>query len=154
MRFIITAGPGDSKVETASAIGPDGSFDDRLFAAYMKFNEDMHQAGVLVASEGLNPGAKGARVGIAGGKRKVLDGPFAETKELVGGFYIVDVASLDEAISWALRCPVGLGTDNVLEIRPLTEMTDIPSALLELSRKVAPAWTASVTGGARSRSRS
>jgi len=120
----------------------------------MKFNEDMHQAGVLVASEGLNPGAKGARVGIAGGKRKVLDGPFAETKELVGGFYIVDVASLDEAISWALRCPVGLGTDNVLEIRPLTEMTDIPSALLELSRKVAPAWTASVTGGARSRSRS
>jgi hypothetical protein len=84
----------------------------------------------------------------------VLDGPFAETKELVGGFYIVDVASLDEAISWALRCPVGLGTDNVLEIRPLTEMTDIPPALLELSRKVAPAWTASVTGGARSRSRS
>jgi hypothetical protein len=147
MRFIITAGPGDTQVktETESAIAPDGSFDEKLFSAYMKFNEDMHRAGVLVASEGLNPGAKGARVGIAGSKRKVLDGPFAETKELVGGFYIVDVASLDEAISWALRCPVGLGTDNVLEIRPLTEMTDIPPALLELSKKVAPAWTASVT---------
>jgi len=149
MRFIITAGPGDTKVETESAIGPDGSFDEKLFSAYMKFNEDMHRAGVLVASEGLNPGAKGARVGVARGKRTVLDGPFTEAKELVGGFYIVDVASLDEAISWALRCPVGLETANVLEIRPLTEMTDIPSALLELSKKVAPAWTASVTGGAK-----
>ena len=146
MRFIITAGPGDTKVETESAIGPDGSFDEKLFSAYMKFNEDMHRAGVLVASEGLNPGAKGARVGVTRGKRTVLDGPFAEAKELVGGFYIVDVASLDEAVSWALRCPTGLGTDNVLEIRPLTEMTDIPAALLELSKKVAPAWTASVVG--------
>jgi hypothetical protein len=149
MRFIITAGPGDTKVEAESAIGPDGSFDEKLFAAYMKFNEDMHNAGVLVASEGLNPGAQGARVGVARGRRTVLDGPFAEAKELVGGFYIVDVASLDEAISWALRCPVGLGTTDVLEIRPLTEMTDIPPALLELSKKVAPAWTASVTGAAR-----
>ena len=146
MRFIITAGPGDTKVESESAIGPDGSFDEKLFSAYMKFNEDMHRAGVLVASEGLNPGAKGARVGVTRGKRTVLDGPFAEAKELVGGFYIVDVASLDEAVSWALRCPTGLGTDNVLEIRPLTEMTDIPAALLELSKKVAPAWTASVVG--------
>jgi hypothetical protein len=145
MRFIITAGPGDTKVENAAAAGPDGALDEGLFAAYMKFNEDMHKAGVLVASEGLNPGAKGARVGIKSGKRTVLDGPFAETKELVGGFYIVDVGSLDEAISWALRCPVGLGVDNVLEIRPLTEMTDIPPALLELSARVAPSWTASVT---------
>jgi hypothetical protein len=151
MRFIITAGTGDTKVETESAIGPDGSFDDKLFSAYMKFNEDMHQAGVLVASEGLNPGAKGARVGVSRGKRTVLDGPFAETKELVGGFYVIDVASLDEAVSWALRCPIGMGTDNVLEIRPLTEMTDIPPSLLELSKKVAPAWTASVTGGGAKR---
>jgi len=151
MRFIITAGPGDTKPETDGHLRPDAPMDLAMFAAYMKFNEDMHQAGVLVAAEGLNPGAKGARVGISGGKRAVLDGPFAETKELVGGFYIVDVKSLDEAISWALRCPVGLGTDNVLEIRPLTEMTDIPPALLELSRKVAPAWTASVTGGGKSR---
>ena len=149
MRFIITAGPGDTKVENEAPIGPDGSFDEKLFAAYMKFNEELHNAGVLVASEGLNPGAQGARVGVARGKRTVVDGPFAEAKELIGGFYIVEVASLDEAISWALRCPVGLGSADVLEIRPLTEMTDIPPALLELSKKVAPAWTASVTGEAR-----
>ena len=145
MRFIITAGPGDTKAERNRRSVRTGRSTRSCSAAYMKFNEDMHKAGVLVASEGLNPGAKGARVGVAGGKRTVLDGPFAETKELVGGFYIVDVGSLDEAISWALRCPVGLGTANVLEIRPLTEMTDIPPALLELSAKVAPAWTASVT---------
>ncbi|HEY7372136.1 MAG TPA: YciI family protein [Polyangia bacterium] len=145
MRFIITAAPGDTTVENKSAIGPDGSFDPELFAAYMRFNEEMHQAGVLVASEGLNPAGKGARIGVSRGKRAVLDGPFAESKELVGGFYVLEVESLDEAITWALRCPVGLGTDNVLEIRPLTEMTDIPPDLLALSRKVAPAWTASAT---------
>jgi hypothetical protein len=145
MRFIITAAPGDAKVESESAVGPDAPVDPDLFSAYMRFNEEMHKAGVLVASEGLNPGGKGARVGVVRGKRTVLDGPFTESKELVGGFYIVEVASLDEAISWALRCPLGLGTDNVLEIRALTAMTEIPPALLELSRKVAPAWTASVT---------
>ena len=85
-----------------------------------------------------------ARFDAAFEHRARLDA-FAEAKELIGGFYIVEVASLDEAISWALRCPVGLGSANVLEIRPLTEMTDIPPALLELSARVAPAWTASVT---------
>jgi hypothetical protein len=145
MRFIITAGPGDTTPETDGHLRPDAPFDEKMFAAYMKFNEDMHQAGVLVASEGLNPGGKGARVGVSGGKRTVLDGPFTEAKELLGGFYVIEVKSLDEAIAWALRCPVGLGTDNVLEIRPLTEMSDIPRELLELSAKVAPAWTASVT---------
>jgi len=150
MRFIITAAPGDSKAGTdAATSNPEGSFDADLFAAYMRFNEEMHQAGVLVASEGLNPGGKGARIGVRGGRRAVLDGPFAESKELVGGFYVLEVESLDEAIAWALRCPHGLGTDNVLEIRPLTEMTDIPPDLLALSRKVAPAWTASVTAPRR-----
>ena len=75
---------------------------------------------VLVASEGLNPGAPGARVAIAKGKRYLVDGPFAESKELVGGFYIIEVASLEEAIQWALRAPTGLGTDDILEIRQLT----------------------------------
>jgi hypothetical protein len=145
MRYIITAARGDTKVETKPAIRPDGSFDTELFAAYMRFNEEMHQAGVLVAAEGLNPDGKGARIGVVRGKRAVLDGPFTESKELVGGFYVLEVDSLDEAIAWALRCPLGLGTDNVLEIRPLTEMTDIPPDLLALSREVAPAWTASVT---------
>jgi hypothetical protein len=144
MRFIITSGP-DSSQPSRQPVAADGSFDLELFAKYMKFNEDMHKAGVLVASEGINPGRGGARVGVAGGKRTVLDGPFTETKELIGGFYIVDVASLDEAISWALRCPVGFDAANLLEIRPLTDLQDIPHEMQEISAKVAPAWTASVT---------
>jgi len=154
MRFMITASAGDAKVakvDPGARRGPDAPVATELFAAYMRFNEEMHQAGVLVASEGLNPGGKGARIGVKAGKRAVVDGPFTESKELVGGFYIVEVASLDEAIAWALRCPVGLGTDNVLEIRQLTAMTEIPPELLELSRKVAPAWTASVTTPRRPR---
>jgi hypothetical protein len=149
MRFVITAGPGEDKAEGDGHLQTDVPFDQEMFAAYMKFNEDMHTAGVLVASEGINPLARGARVGVARGKRTVLDGPFAESKELLGGFYVIDVKSLDEAISWALRCPVGLGTDNLLEIRPLTAMDDIPPELLKLSAAVAPAWTASVTGPGR-----
>ena len=144
MRFIITAGPGDTKAE-GPPVGPDGGFDHELFSKYMKFNEDLHKAGVLIASEGINPGKKGARVGVAGGKRTVVDGPFTETKELIGGFYIIEVGSLDEAISWALRCPVGLDSANLLEIKPLTDLEDIPPDLYALSAKVAPAWTASVT---------
>jgi hypothetical protein len=144
MRFIITSGPGDTKAE-GPPVGPDGGFDHDLFAKYMKFNEEMLKAGVLIASEGINPGRKGARIGVAGGKRVVVDGPFTETKELIGGFYIIDVGSLDEAISWALRCPVGLHSANLLEIMPLTDLEDIPRDLHELSAKVAPAWTASVT---------
>jgi hypothetical protein len=137
MRFIITA----RRDETS----PEGEapFDDKVFAAYMKFNEDMHRAGVLVAAEGLLPGTPGAQVGVANGKRRVLDGPFAESKELVGGFYIVDVPSLEEAKAWALRCPTGLGSDDILEIRQLTGSDDLPQAMLDLAASVAPTWTAS-----------
>lgn len=141
MRFIITSGPGDTKAEAPQ----DGSFDHELFAKYMKFNEDLLKAGVLVASEGINPGKQGARVGVVGGKRTVLDGPFTEAKELIGGFYIIDVGSLDEAISWAMRCPVGFHATDLLQIMPLTDLEDIPRDLYEVSAKVAPAWTASVT---------
>jgi hypothetical protein len=107
----------------------------------MKFNEEMHNAGVLVAAEGLNPAGRGARVEVKKGKRTVVDGPFAESKELVGGFYIVDVPSLDDAIAWALRAPTGLGFDDVMEIRPLTSEEDIPPNLLELVKKAAPTWS-------------
>jgi hypothetical protein len=140
MRFIITAqaGTDDTKV------GTEACFDEKLFAAYMKFNEEMHTAGVLVASEGLNPAARGARVAVSQGKRCVIDGPFAESKELVGGFYIIDVKSLDEAIQWALRAPCGWGTDDVLEIRQLTGAGDIPPELLEIIRSAAPTWSAAV----------
>jgi hypothetical protein len=140
MRFIITAQAGTN----APKPGAEAVFDEALFVAYMKFNEEMHQAGVLVASEGLNPAARGARIEVAQGRRRVVDGPFAESKELVGGFYIIDVNSLDEAIQWALRAPSGMGTDDVLEVRQLTGAGDIPPELLRLIQSAAPTWSASV----------
>jgi hypothetical protein len=140
MRFIITAQAGTDEAKA----GTEAGFDEKLLVAYMKFNEEMHKAGVLVASEGLNPAAQGARVAVSDGKRRVVDGPFAESKELVGGFYIIDVKSLDEAIQWALRAPSGLGTDDVLEIRQLTGAGDIPPEILKIINSAAPTWSASV----------
>jgi len=138
MRFMITAAPDPNKAKTEG----EAAFDNTVLAAYMKFNEDMHKAGVLIASEGLNPAGKGARVGISRGKRVVLDGPFTETKELVGGFYLIEVKSLEEAIGWALRCPTGLGTDDVLTIHQMTEASDIPPQFLKIIVEAAPTWSA------------
>jgi hypothetical protein len=138
MRFIITAKPG----EDGTPPDPNAPFDEALFSAYMRFNEEMHRAGVLVAAEGLKPGGEVARVEVKKGKRGVVDGPFAESKELVGGFYIIEVASQEEAVQWALKCPTGLGFDDVLEIRALTGEDDIPPRLLELVWAAAPTWTA------------
>ena len=140
MRFIITAQAGSDETKA----GTEGSFDESLLVAYMKFNEEMHKAGVLVASEGLNPAARGARVAVSKGERYVVDGPFAESKELVGGFYIIDVTSLDEAIQWALRAPSGMGNDDVLEIRQLTGAGDVPPEILKIINAAAPTWSASV----------
>lgn len=110
----------------------------------MRFNEEMHKAGVLVASEELNPTAQGARIAVTDGKRYLVDGPFAESKELVGGFYIIDVASLEEAVAWALRAPSGLGSDDILEVRRLTGAEDLPTALLQLIDEAAPSWSADI----------
>lgn len=140
MRFMITAAPDPNAPKKTEADAPP---DEKLFAAYMKFNEDMHKAGVLIASEGLNPTRKGARVGISGGKRAVLDGPFVESKELVGGFYLIEVGSLEEAIDWALRCPTGLESADVLTIHPMTDASDIPPEYLQLIKEAAPTWSAS-----------
>jgi hypothetical protein len=139
MRFIITTHPDGPQTKSPAPM------DDALFTAYMKFNEDLHQAGVLVASEGLTPGTPGALVKVSGGRRKVVDGPFAESKELVGGFYVIEVPTLEEAKAWALRCPVGMESADVLEIRQLTAAEDIPAPYLELAKKAAPNWTASIT---------
>ena len=139
MRFIITSTTAGDAPKTEAA------FDHAIFQAYMKFNEDLHNAGVLVASEGLLPGTPGARVAVAGGKRKVVDGPFAESKELVGGFYVIDVPTFEDAKAWALRCPVGMPSADVLEIRQLTGAEDIPAPFLDMAASVAPNWTASLT---------
>jgi hypothetical protein len=138
MRFIITSRRDETNPPE------DENVDPAVFVAYMKFNEELQTAGVLVASEGLTPGTPGARVVVSGGRRKAIDGPFAESKELVGGFYIVDVPSLAEAKAWALRCPVGLATADVLEVRQLTGAEDIPAPFLEMAKEVAPNWTASI----------
>jgi hypothetical protein len=135
MRFIITSRRDDTQPQ------PEATLNEAVFSAYMRFNEDLHRAGVLVASEGLTPGAPGARVVAAGGRRKVVDGPFAESKELVGGFYVIDVPSLEEAKAWALRCPVGMDAANVLEIRQLTGAEEIPEPFLTLAREAAPTWS-------------
>ena len=90
-----------------------------------KFNEELVKAGIMLAGDGLQPSAKGKRIRFARGERKVVDGPFSETKELVAGFWIWKVKSLDEAVQWASRCPDPMpGEEAELELRPLYEMDD------------------------------
>ena len=137
MRFLII--PTLTASDTKAAA--DAPFDEKSFVAYMKYNEDMHTAGVLVASEGLNPGARGAHIAVTGGKRAVMDGPFAETKELVAGFWMIDVKSREEAIEWALRCPINPAGDEVIEIRQLTGASDLPPELVKLITAAAPTWS-------------
>ncbi|MBB5015929.1 YciI family protein [Rehaibacterium terrae] len=95
-----------------------------LLAEMTKFNEELVKAGVMLAGEGLQPSAKGARVRFSGNSRTVVDGPFAEAKELIAGFWLWQVRSLDEAIEWAKRCPNPTGVEGELEIRPVFEAED------------------------------
>jgi hypothetical protein len=100
-----------------------------MFAAMGKFNEELVKAGVMQAGEGLHPSSKGARVRFSGKDRKVIDGPFAETKELVAGFWIWQCASLQEAIDWVKRCPNPMPGDSEIEIRRIYEAADFGDAL-------------------------
>jgi len=90
---------------------------EELLTAMGKYNEELANAGVLLAGEGLHPSSKGARVRFSGSKRTVTDGPFAETKELIAGFWLIQVKSLDEAIEWVKRCPNPMESDSDIEIR-------------------------------------
>lgn len=94
-------------------------------AAMMKYNESLQKAGVLLALDGLHPPSMGARVSFAGGKPKVTDGPFAEAKEVLGGYWMIQVKSKAEAIEWASRCPAG--ENEVIEIRQVQEYSDFPA---------------------------
>jgi hypothetical protein len=98
------------------------------FAEMGRFNEELVKAGVMVSGEGLHPSAKGARVHFSGDQRRVIDGPFAETKELVAGFWIWQCASLQEAIDWAKRCPNPMRGDSEIEIRRIYEAEDFGEA--------------------------
>jgi hypothetical protein len=99
--------------------------DEKLLADMQKYNEELVKAGVLLAGEGLHPSSKGARVRFSGDKRTVIDGPFAETKELVAGFWLIQVKSKEEAIEWVKRAPNPFpGTESEVEIRQVFEAED------------------------------
>jgi hypothetical protein len=98
--------------------------DEKLLAAMGKFNEELVKAGVMLAGEGLQPSSKGARVRFSGTKRTVIDGPFAETKELIAGFWIWRVNSKQDAIDWVKRCPNPFSGDSEIEIRQVFESED------------------------------
>jgi hypothetical protein len=98
---------------------------EKLLTDMGKFNEELVKAGVMLAGDGLHPSVKGKRVHFADGKKTIIDGPFAETKELVAGFWIWQVKSMDEALAWARRCPDPMpGEESELEIRPIFEAED------------------------------
>lgn len=124
MRFMLLMIPGGYE-NAAPGTMPDA----KAVEAMMKFNEEMAKAGVLLALDGLHPPSMGARVSFAGGKPKVTDGPFAEAKEVLGGYWMIQVRSREEAIEWASRCPAG--PNEVIEVRQVQEMSDFPADVQE-----------------------
>jgi hypothetical protein len=120
MRFLMLMIPRGYETAQPGTV-PDA---DRV-AAMMKYNESLQKAGVLLALDGLHPPSMGARVSFAEGKPRVTDGPFAEAKEVIGGYWMIQVKSKEEAIEWAKRCP---GSDNeVIELRQVQEFSDFPA---------------------------
>jgi hypothetical protein len=98
-------------------------------AAMGRYNEELTRAGVLLALDGLQPPAKGARVSFAGGRASVTDGPFTEAKEMIGGYWMIEAASKEEAVQWATRCPAADG--DVIEVRQVYEMSEFPPEVQE-----------------------
>ncbi|HEY0502328.1 MAG TPA: YciI family protein [Lysobacter sp.] len=124
MRFMMLMIPKGYETAEPGAMPPA----DRV-AAMMKYNEALQKAGVLLALDGLHPPSMGARVSFAGGKPHITDGPFPEAKEVLGGYWMIQVKSREEAIAWASRCPA---SDNeVIEIRQVQEFADFPEDVQE-----------------------
>jgi hypothetical protein len=117
MRFMVIV---KASEESEAGILPS----EKLLTAMGKFNEELVKAGVMLAADGLQPSSKGARVKISGDKRTVVDGPFAETKELIAGYWIWQVRSREEAIEWAKRIPNPMGEEGEIEIRQVFEAED------------------------------
>jgi len=126
MRFMILV---KASKDTEAGVMPD----EKLLSEMGKFNEELVQAGVMLAGEGLHPSSKGARVRFSGTQRTVIDGPFAETKELVAGFWLWQVKSLAEAIEWLKRAPFDGGTE--VEIRQVFEVEDFGAELTPALRE-------------------
>ena len=102
---------------------------EALLEAMTKYNEELVRAGIMLAGEGLHPSSRAVRVHFAGDRRTVIDGPFAETRELIAGFWIWQVRSMEEAIEWVKRCPNPMMTDSDIDIRPIFEADDFGDAL-------------------------
>ncbi|PCE32335.1 YciI family protein [Burkholderia ubonensis] len=103
--------------------------DTELLAAMGRYNEELVKAGVMLAGEGLHPSSRGKRVRFSGTGRSVIDGPFAETKEVIAGFWMWQVKSMDEAVEWVKRCPNPMKSDSEIEIRPVFEAEDFGAEL-------------------------
>jgi len=128
MRFMMLMIPkGYEKAE------PGAMPDAKAVEAMMNYNESLQKAGVLLALDGLHPPSMGARVSFSGGKPRVTDGPFTEAKEVLGGYWMIQVKSKEEAVEWAKRCP---GSDNeVIEIRQVREFSDFPADVQKAAAK-------------------
>ena len=141
MRFMILI-----KADSNSEAGVMPS--EQLLAEMGRFNEELANAGVLLAGEGLHPSSKGARVHFSGKDRKVIDGPFSETKELIAGFWIWKCASLQEAIDWVKRCPNPMQGESEIEIRQIFEAEDFGEAFTPELREQEERLRAQVSGQA------
>ena len=128
MRFMVMVKATD---ESEAGVMPS----EELLTEMGKFNEELVKAGVMLAGEGLHPSSKGARVQFSGTERKVVDGPFAETKELVAGYWLWEVKSMDEAIEWVKRCPNPMNEDSEIEIRQVFEADDFGEAFTPEARE-------------------
>lgn len=105
-------------------VSPDFKPDAAAIAQMRKYNDSLAKAGILLSLDGLHPPSDGVRVSFAGGKPKVIDGPFAEAKEVLGGYWLIDVKSKEEAVEWARRCPAATG--DMIEIRQVFEISEFP----------------------------
>jgi hypothetical protein len=126
MRFMVLV-KATEESESGAMLEPEAM--TQMFAEMGKFNEELVNAGVMVAGEGLLPSSTGARVHFSGEKRTVTDGPFAETKELIAGYWIWELNSMDEAIEWVKRCPNPGGGESQIEIRQIATFEDFGDAL-------------------------
>jgi hypothetical protein len=111
------------------SVPPDAQLDPERVRAMMKYNEALQQAGVLITLDGLHPPSAGARVSFVSGKPVVTDGPFTESKEVLGGYWMIDVKSREEAIAWASKCPAS--ENEIIEIRQVQEMADFSPEVRE-----------------------
>ena len=122
MRFMVLV---KASADSEAGVLPD----EKLLTEMTRYNEELAKAGVMLAGDGLQPSSKGARVRFSGGKRTVIDGPFTETKELIAGYWVFQVKSLEEAIEWVKRCPNPMpGTESEIEIRQVFEAPDFGDA--------------------------